>query len=116
MFVTCVTFVLAGDLDKDAAVLRFESDVNPDGSYQYAYETSNGISANENGLGGEQASGSYSYISPEGEKIDISYVADENGFQASGSHIPTPPPIPDAIVRALEYIAANPPADSKKKK
>lgn len=87
--------------------------MNPDGTYNYAYETSNGISANEEGEGGVSATGSFSYVSPEGETVQVNYVADENGFQPD--NLPTPPPIPDAIVKALEYIAANPPADLRKK-
>lgn len=79
------------------------------------YETDNGISAQESAqtrqIGNDLAQavqGSYSYTSPEGEVVQISYVADENGYQASGSHIPTPPPVPAAILRALEYIRAHP--------
>lgn len=50
--------------------------------------------------------GRYSYPAPDGTPITIEYTADENGFRAQGAHIPTPPPIPEAIRRAL---AANPP-------
>lgn len=106
---------MAANLDQDASVLKFDSSINPDGSYQYAYETSNGINAEEQGVGGEQATGSFSYVSPEGENIQINYVADAGGFQPSGSYVPTPPPIPEAILKALEYIAANPPAPERKK-
>lgn len=105
--------MFAANLDQDATVTRLEHVVNPDGTYNYAYETSNGISANEEGEGGVSATGSFSYVSPEGETVQVNYVADENGFQPD--NLPTPPPIPDAIVKALEYIAANPPADLRKK-
>lgn len=27
-----------------------------------------------------------------------------SGFRAEGAHLPTPPPIPDAIAKALQYI------------
>lgn len=40
------------------------------------------------------AQGSYSYTGPDGIPVSISYTADENGFQAFGSHIPTPVPLP----------------------
>lgn len=57
----------------------------------------------------QAAQGSFSYTAPEGEQISLQYVADENGFQPSGSHLPTPPPIPEAIQRALAYLATAPP-------
>lgn len=45
--------------DKDATVLRHDAEVNVDGSYQYAYETSNGILHEEQGapktIGEDQA-------------------------------------------------------------
>lgn len=109
-----VATVFGANLDKDAYVLRLDNVVNPDGSYSYAYGTSNGINADESGVGGENARGEFGYVSPEGEAIQLSYVADENGFQPSGSHLPTPPPIPDAIIKALRYIAENPPAPERK--
>lgn len=54
------------------------------------------------------AQGQFAYTSPEGQRIQLTYIADENGFQPTGDHLPTPPPIPEAIQRALEYIAAHP--------
>lgn len=51
--------------------------------------------------------GNYQYGAHDGD-VKIEYVADENGYQPSGSVLPTPPPIPTAIVRLLEYIAAHP--------
>ncbi|XP_018580253.1 endocuticle structural glycoprotein SgAbd-8-like [Anoplophora glabripennis] len=101
---------------KVIAILRLDSDIAPDGSsYQYAYDTENGISAQESGslvaAGPEPAlaaRGSYQYTSPEGVPVQISYIADENGFQPSGNVLPTPPPTPLAILRSLEYNAAHP--------
>ena len=60
------------------------------------YETSNGISANENGIsypgndpetGNYVRSGSYSY-EWEGVTYTVTWQADENGFFAEGDHIP----------------------------
>lgn len=76
---------------------------------RYNYETANSITAEEQGEArgdGTKAHGSYSYISPEGEHISITYTADENGFVPQGSHIPTPPPIPEAILKSLQENAA----------
>ncbi|KAH8371115.1 hypothetical protein KR093_006280, partial [Drosophila rubida] len=83
-------------------------DIQPDGQYQYRYDTSNGISAQESGYGGHSVSGTNSYYSPEGQLITLNYIADENGYQPQGAHLPTPPPIPAAILKSLEYIATHP--------
>ncbi|KAJ2946978.1 hypothetical protein O0L34_g16324 [Tuta absoluta] len=102
---------------RSAEILKYGNDVNGDGSYSYFYETNNGIAAQEQGsprnFGGNPpvapavAQGSFSWTSPEGVPVAISYVADENGYQPQGDAIPTPPPVPPQIARALEYIARN---------
>lgn len=113
----CVAAVAAVDDDLHAQVLRSDSTVNAD-SYQWKYETSNGIGAEATGelrnLGPEQEAivsrGQYGWTDKDGQKFDIQYVADENGYQPQGAHLPTPPPIPAQIARALEWLAAHPPA------
>lgn len=80
-------------------------EVNEDGSYKYGYETDTGISANEEGVGGVKVEGKFFYISPEGEHIETSYIADENGFQPTGSHVPV---VPEYVARSLAYIASHP--------
>ena len=86
---------------------------NPDGSYSYSFETGNGIQAQEDGhlnnVGTDQealeARGSYSYTDNEGNTYQVSYVANENGFQPEGAHLPEVPPL---IKKALQYIAEHP--------
>lgn len=93
---------------------------NPDGSYSYSYETGNGIKAQERGQLVKIAKdedvirvqGSFSYPDADGNPVGVSYIADENGFQPSGEHLPIAPPVPDAILRALEYIAQHPEEDN----
>ncbi|XP_037929415.1 pupal cuticle protein Edg-78E-like [Teleopsis dalmanni] len=97
-------FAYSDPRDVHAETLKYQSDVKEDGSYQYLYETSNGIAAQEAGVGGYYANGGFAYVSPEGEHIQLSYKADENGFQPQGDHLPTPPPIPYQILKSLEYI------------
>nr|XP_022919486.1 larval cuticle protein LCP-17-like [Onthophagus taurus] len=101
-------------------ILKQNQEIDPAGSYNYAYETENGINVREEGQliqsrssqePGTAAQGSYRYTSPEGLPVDIVYVADENGFQPQGNVLPTPPAppaIPPAILRALEWNRAHP--------
>ena len=101
--------------DKDAKILRYDNEVNPDGSYSYNVEIDNGIAAAVQGtpkdFGGNPpvapvvAQGSFSWTSPEGQPIVISFVADENGYQPSGDALPKPPAIPEAILKSLEYLS-----------
>ncbi|ETN59441.1 cuticular protein 32, RR-1 family [Anopheles darlingi] len=98
-------------------IVHSESYSSHDGSYKFAYESGNGIAAQEEGFvknaGNKDhevqvAHGSYSYTDPHGVPVSISYVADENGFQAKGSHIPTPPPVPQELIDAYAKAASQP--------
>lgn len=90
-------------------IVSFSNVHNPDSSYRYSYETGNGIAAHEEGhptaAGPEglavTSNGAFSYTGPDGVKYSITYTADENGFHPVGAHIPTPPPIPEAILHSL---------------
>jgi len=95
--------------DQVAPILRSSSSVNPDGGYEYSFETGNGISAQESGVGGHSAEGSARWVAPDGTPIELHYTADGNGFHPDGEHLPTPPPIPEYILRSLAYIEAHPP-------
>lgn len=57
--------------------------------------------------------GAFSYPDINGNPISLSYTADENGFHPQGEHLPTAPPVPEAILRALEYIAQHPEEDNQ---
>ncbi|XP_050337189.1 pupal cuticle protein Edg-78E-like [Bactrocera neohumeralis] len=98
----------ASSADAHAEIRSLTNDLKEDGSYNYQFETSNGIAAQESGVGGHYATGSSQYYSPEGQLIQLTYTADENGFQPQGAHLPTPPPVPEAILKALEYIRTHP--------
>ncbi|KAF4520081.1 hypothetical protein B566_EDAN014186 [Ephemera danica] len=100
------------------AILRLDNEgVNHDGSYKFGYETANGISADEAGYvknAGQEgqeaqvAEGSFSFTADDGQVYTVKYIADENGFQPQGDHLPTPPPVPAAIQRALDFLATLP--------
>lgn len=97
--------------DKDATVLRSDSAVEVDG-YNYAYETSNKIVATETGklknVGTENEAiditGEYSFITPEGQTVKVTYIANENGFQPSSDVLPVAPEVPEYIQRAIKLL------------
>lgn len=64
----------------NAKILHQEQEINPDGSYQFSFETDNGIVRSEKGTP-KEVTGSYSYIE-NGVPIQVTYIADENGFRA----------------------------------
>lgn len=92
-------------------ILRLDNENPGDGSYRYSYETGNGISAQEQGYqkgaDAQGAQGSFSFSAPDGAQYSITYTADENGFQPQGAHLPTPPPIPEEILKAIEQNLAD---------
>ncbi|XP_019876732.1 flexible cuticle protein 12-like [Aethina tumida] len=85
-----------GGPDAAAEILRSELDnIGTDG-FKWGYETSNGISAEESGhlinAGSENEAiavqGSFKYVDAEGKTYTVTYIADENGFQPQGEHLP----------------------------
>ncbi|XP_017020682.1 larval cuticle protein LCP-17 [Drosophila kikkawai] len=102
-----VAVIRAAD-ESQAEITKYRNEIKEDGSYSWEYGTSNGIDAQESGVGGVNAAGSVKYTAPDGTPIELEYTADENGYQPRGAHLPTPPPIPDYILKALAYIEAHP--------
>ena len=103
---------------KPIAILSQEFDLRDDQSYDATYETENGISASESGApvagyGDEQSyavQGQYSYTDDYGNTYTVTYVADANGFQPQGDHLPTPVPTeyptPEVPVTQASYQPA----------
>ncbi|CAH1104640.1 unnamed protein product [Psylliodes chrysocephalus] len=99
-------------------ILKYENEgVNHDGSYNWNYETGNNIIAQEQGEFKQGANpdekemevrGSYEYTDPDGKKVVVTYIANKDGFQPQGDILPTPPPIPPAIQKLLEWLEAHP--------
>ncbi|XP_073839314.1 larval cuticle protein 65Ab1-like [Musca autumnalis] len=80
----------------DTEVIQNDSDVGPD-SYHYAYATSDGTTHTEDGVLKDAGTdheaisvhGSYTWVDEKtGEKFLVTFVADENGFQPQGAHLP----------------------------
>ncbi|EDW72929.1 uncharacterized protein Dwil_GK17269 [Drosophila willistoni] len=98
VFACLLAVVLAAPADNTAEILRLESDVQPEG-YKFALETSDGKTHQEEGqlkdIGTEHEAivvrGSYSFVADDGQTYTVNYVADENGFQPEGAHLPNVP-------------------------
>lgn len=81
-----------------------------------SYETENAIQASETGelknagtdAEANSVRGQYSWAAPDGQVFTVTYVADENGYQAQGAHLPVPPPVPEEIQRAIDYARSQP--------
>ncbi|CAH2096418.1 unnamed protein product [Euphydryas editha] len=106
-------------VDSDAIIVKQNSDVFPE-QYAYQYETSNGIQAQESGVlknaGQENAAlevqGTNAFTAPDGKNYVVTYIANEFGYQPQGDHLPvapSPPPVPDYIIRSIEYIKTHAP-------
>lgn len=108
-----------------ATILKRDFQDDGQGNFRWDFETSDGTKAEQSGRpstngssvarsglnsssseGGDESGpgeviqGSYSYKSPDGRTISLTYVADENGFQPKGDHLPTSPPDPNAASAA----------------
>jgi len=82
---------------KDVTIL-FRSSSRDENSYKFGFEQSDGQSRVETGevkqIGEEKGMvmrGSYSFIGDDGQTYTVTYIADENGFQPVGAHIPAAP-------------------------
>ncbi|XP_017048714.1 pupal cuticle protein Edg-78E [Drosophila ficusphila] len=99
------------NINKDAQIRSFQNDAtDAEGNYHFEFQTTNGITTkgagNENG-----AVGVVQFVSLEGIPVTFSYVADANGYQPTGDHIPA---IPLHVIRQLEYIRSHPPVDERR--
>ncbi|XP_076035285.1 cuticle protein AM/CP1114-like [Oratosquilla oratoria] len=83
--------------------------VHPDvyGAYNLQMETGDGIVRSEQGGPGGAQQGSVSFTFPDGQNFDLSFVADENGYQPQSSFLPVAPafphPIPQFVLDQIEF-------------
>ncbi|CAG9800233.1 unnamed protein product [Chironomus riparius] len=98
VFACVIAASLAAPLDdsKNAQILRYENDNTGLGNYNFAYETSDGTSRQETAelknVGTENEAlvvrGTIRWVAPDGQEFVLNYIADENGFQPEGNHLP----------------------------
>ena len=103
----CLLYVMQYEtkvMDNSAIAVwnRFESEdgvkVEESGSQKQVGETAEDS--------GTVSKGSYSFTAPDGVVLTVNWVADENGFQPTGDHLPTPPPMPEHVVKLLADLKA----------
>ncbi|XP_016970167.1 larval cuticle protein 3 [Drosophila rhopaloa] len=93
--------------NENAEVKELVNDVNPDG-FNSKLVLDNGVASSATGDVHGNIDGVFEWLSPEGVHVRVAYKADENGYQPQSDLLPTPPPIPEAILKAIAYIQANP--------
>ncbi|KAH8416023.1 hypothetical protein KR222_006647 [Zaprionus bogoriensis] len=115
--VAALALVSADSSQSQPQLLGYDSNVEHNGKFRFSYHLDNGQEVVEQGelkniekadAGGEAVKGQYSW-EVDGEKYSVTYIADENGFQPIGDHLPTPPPTPESVLKALQYIKDHPP-------
>ncbi|KAF9802677.1 hypothetical protein SFRURICE_011688 [Spodoptera frugiperda] len=100
VFALFVAAAVAVPVDpKDATIVRYDNDNIGVEGFNYAVETSDGKVAQEQGqlknVGTEneaiEVRGQFSYPGPDGVVYTVTYIANENGFQPQGAHLPVAP-------------------------
>ncbi|XP_066260096.1 endocuticle structural glycoprotein ABD-4-like [Euwallacea similis] len=101
-------------------IISQESDIQPDGTFKWSFEAGDGTKAEQSGQPKQieketpvVMQGAASWTDNEGGQHQLTYTADENGYQPQSPDIPVAPEIPAAIQRALEYNAAHPEQDNE---
>jgi hypothetical protein len=91
---------LSSPLKEQVPLLQENFARDDHGQYSYNFLTGDGVARTEQGSLVPNADGTanvlvqrggYRYLLPSGELVEVNYIADENGFRVSGSHLPTPP-------------------------
>ncbi|XP_002061940.3 flexible cuticle protein 12 [Drosophila tropicalis] len=79
-----------------AQILKYTNENMDSEGYAFSFETSDGISRQESAMlrhagtpmEALEVQGSVNWIGPDGIHYKLNYLADENGFQPQGEHLP----------------------------
>nr|XP_027239228.1 endocuticle structural glycoprotein SgAbd-2-like [Penaeus vannamei] len=104
----------SAELIEFVPILRDDRVHEDDGRYNLDVETANGISMSQSGSpdgpdGAIVKAGQYSYTAPDGSLIEIKFVANENGFQPQGAHLPVAPEFPHRSLSSSSTRSPSPP-------
>merc|ERR1712098_374095 len=84
------------------------------GAFSFGFKLDNGVEVSKDGAADESGEavnfqGGFKFISPEGLTHELTYVADENGYQPQSDDLPVAPafphPIPDFVLAQIEKAA-----------
>ena len=98
VFAALFAVALAAPAGPEVDIVRRDSDVQPDG-FKFSSETSDGNKHDAEGhlqnIGSDSEElvvrGAYSFVGDDGVTYTVNYVADKNGFQPQGAHLPVAP-------------------------
>nr|P81578.1 RecName: Full=Cuticle protein AM1239; Short=CPAM1239 [Cancer pagurus] len=94
--------------EHEAEIILDERQDNGDGNFNYRFETTNGIAEERVGVPGSQGQsnmkGGYSFNLPDGSRFQLSFAADENGYNADSPFIPTDHPLPAHVIELLALV------------
>merc|ERR1719513_307002 len=108
----------SGSGSQESAEILVDDRVHPDayGKHSHDFETSNGIIVSESGApvsnGASGQIGQVAFTFPNGEDFELSFVANEGGYQPQSPYLPVAPafphPIPDFVLEQIEFARNNP--------
>ncbi|XP_053965742.1 endocuticle structural glycoprotein SgAbd-3 [Anastrepha ludens] len=118
-------FFISSPTKAEVEFISNEAMVEYNGKFHYHYELGDGSKVSQDGVlknvdgahEGEAIEGKFAFVADDGKQYLVTYVADENGYQPMGEHLPTPPPVPDSVLKTLKYLEEhpyNPEADKRK--
>lgn len=94
-FAFLIVVVAAAPPRTDDITILSRTFANDGNTYNFGFEQSDGQKRDEAGEikiidkePGIVMRGSYSFVADDGQTYTVTYIADENGFQPSGAHIP----------------------------
>ncbi|KAG8236548.1 hypothetical protein J437_LFUL016865 [Ladona fulva] len=100
VFVALAIAMVCAEAPVYVPILQLDDVRDEHGQYSLQYVTGDGTTLTESGklVPNDEGDGHvlikegiYSYTAPEGNVITVKYVADKNGFQPVGDHLPVAP-------------------------